>query len=117
VACRDESNDIVTKLYSSTFVNNFRYLTCVYSTYSKAIFIFIPWVSLGLFVSKRKFTSFNVKLKNYNLKFITYVNKLTWVLDLLSPRKVRDVDQSVDTFFKLNEYTEVCKVSNDTCVA
>ena len=34
------------------------------------------------------------------------------MLDLLSPRKVRDVDEAVNTFFEFYKYTEVGEVAN-----
>ena len=34
----------------------------------------------------------------------------------LCPRQVRDMDQSVNTFFDLNEHTKVSKVTNFSCV-
>lgn len=51
VACRDESNDIFSKFYSSSFVNNFRNLSVVNCSYSERIFILIPRISSSLFVT------------------------------------------------------------------
>ena len=85
-------------------------------TFTKILGIFIPWVGCGLFVTQAQLTSFNVQFQYFNLQSIAYGNKLGWVLDFLGPRKVRNVDQTVDSFFQLYEYAEVGEIPYDSFV-
>lgn len=65
---------------------------------------------------KRETTVLLVYLENYNLDRLTNLCELRWVLNLLCPREVRDVDKSVNTFLEFNEDTEVSEVANLSCV-
>ena len=53
-----------------------------------------------------------VDFENYYVDRSTYCSELRWVLNLLSPREVRDVDQTINTFLELYEDTEVSEVAN-----
>src|SRR5690606_7896114 len=109
-----ESNDIVIEFYSSSFVNYVINHSGVFGTNCKFIFVFIPRIFCRLLVTKAQFTSFNIKLKNYNIKLFSNAGEFARMLNFLSPRKVADVDQSVDSFFKFYKHSKVGKVANDT---
>ena len=48
------------------------------------------------------------------VNLITLAEHFGWVLNLLGPRQVTDMDEAVDTFLNTNEDTEVSDVTNLT---
>ncbi len=81
-------------------------LECRYVSYSSHGFFF------KLLVAEAQAAVLLVDFENYNVDVSAYLSELRWVLNLLSPREVRDVDQAVNTFFELYEDTEVSEVAN-----
>ena len=55
-----------------------------------------------------------IKFKYLYFQLFIYLYKFRWVLDLLSPAKIRHMHKTVYTLFQLNEQSEVCQVSHNT---
>ena len=73
---------------------------------------YVPGVLLQLLVTERETTVNLVDLQYANVDNLAYLGELIGVLNLLGPAQVADVDQTVNTFLDLNEYTEVGEVAN-----
>ena len=71
-----------------------------------------PWVFFQLLVSEAHAAILLVEFEHDNFDFVPYVAKLRGVLDLLGPAEVRDVHQTVDAFFQLDEEAEVGEVAH-----
>ena len=93
-------------------VEHFSDSAFVYATYSEDRFKHIPWVFFKLLVTEAQATVFLVDFENHNVDFSTDLSKFAWVLNLLGPREVADVDKTVNTFFKFYKHTEVGEVAN-----
>ena len=102
----------IRKSYYSTLIQHFDDSTFVYRTYSKYSFEYIPRIFFQLFVTKAQATVFFVDFQYLNFDICTDLSEFRRMFYFLSPRQVRDVDQSVYTFFDFHEYTEVSEVTN-----
>jgi hypothetical protein len=83
VTSRNES-DIISKFYSSSFVNNFSDFTCVDSSNSKWTFVLIPRIRVVCLWPKDNLPS--TSNSNTTIKFLSNIYKFRWVFDFLSPR-------------------------------
>ena len=72
-----------------------------------------PWVFFQLLVSEAHAAVLLVEFEHDDFDFVPHVAELRGVFDFLRPAEVRDVHQTVDAFFELNEQTEVREVAND----
>ncbi len=81
-------------------------------TYSEYSFEYIPGVFFELLVTEAQATVFLVDFQNLYVDVGTNLSEFRRMLHLLGPRQVRDVDQTVNTFFDFYEYTEVSEVAN-----
>ena len=63
-------------------------------------------------MAERETTVLLVDVEHLNIDSFTNLSELRWVLHLLSPREVRDVDETVNAFLHLNEYAEVSEVAH-----
>ena len=86
-------------------------LALVNTAYSVNSLEYIPRIIFQLLVAEAQTTVLLVDIENYNVDACTYLSELRRMLNLLGPRKVADVDKTVNTFLKLYEYTEVGEVS------
>ena len=99
-----------------TLIQHFDDSTFVYRTYCEYSFEYIPGVFFELLVTEAQATVFFVDLQHLYIDIRTDLSKFGRMFNLLSPRQVRDVDQTVNTFFNFYEYTEVSEVANLSCV-
>ena len=65
-----------------------------------------------MLVTEAETTVFLVDFEHLNFDRSTNLSELAGVLHLLSPREVRDVDETINTFFELYEHTEVSEVAH-----
>src|SRR5438552_18424460 len=72
----------------------------------------LPNVRLELFQPQREPAMLRIKGQDHGLDPLALFENLGRVFHLLRPGKVRKVDQSVDTFFDLDEGAEICKVAH-----
>ena len=71
-----------------------------------------PCTRCEIFHRKRKTLSARIDVRNDRVYFLVLLEQFFRVLQFLRPRDVRDVNQPVDAFFKLDERTEVGQVAN-----
>ena len=74
---------------------------------------YFPWVFFELLVAQAHAAVVLVQFEHHNFDFITDAAELRGVLDFLGPAQVRNVHQTIDSFFKLDKETEVREVAND----
>ena len=91
---------------------NLHHRGLVDASHGKDAFKHFPGILLDLLVSQAHATIFLVKFKNDNLNFITHIAELGRMLDLFGPAQIRDVNQSINSFFKLHEQAKVGEVAN-----
>jgi hypothetical protein len=72
----------------------------------------LPWVFLGCLEGQRYTLAVEVNVENLNGNFLTNLNDLTWVVDVL-PGELGNVDETVYAA-KVNECTEVDDGGNNT---
>ena len=77
-------------------------------------FEYVPRILFQLFVTQAQSSVVLVDFKNYNIDLSTDLSEFCRMFYFLRPRQVRDVDQSVNSFFDLYEYTEVREVTHDS---
>ena len=102
----------IRQCYNGTLIQHFDDSSFVNRTYSEYCFEYIPRIVFQLLVTQAQTTVFLVDFQNYYIDVCTNLSEFRRMFDLLSPRQVRDVDQSVNTFFDFYEYTEVSEVAN-----
>ena len=78
----------------------------------KDCFKYFPRILLQLLVSKAHSAVFLIQFENNYLDRITYTAEFRRMLDFLGPAEVRNVDQTVNSFFKFDEQAEVGEVAN-----
>ena len=88
----------------------------MYATNAVFLFEYIPRILFELLVAEAQTAAVLVNFENNNVHFSTELCEFRGVFNLLGPAEVRDVNETVNTFFKLNEYAEVCEVANLTSV-
>ncbi len=93
---------------------HFQYGGLVGASDCEDAFEYLPRVFFDLLVTQAHSPVFLVKLKDDHFNFITHIAKLRWVLDLFRPAQIRDVDQSINSLFKLHKQTKVGEVANCT---
>ena len=105
-----ESND-------SAFVEEFDDGAFVNATNGEDGFEYVPGIFFELLVAEAKATVFFVDSEYFHFDVVAYLSKFAGVFDFLGPAEVGDVDQTVYTFLKLYEYTEVGEVAHASGVA
>ena len=93
-------------------IQHFDDSTFVYRTYSEYSFEYIPRILFELLVAEAQTTVFLVDFQNHYVDVCTDLSEFRRMFNLLRPRQVRDVDQTVNTFFYFYEYAEVSEVAN-----
>ena len=72
----------------------------------------VPRILLQLFVAKAQTTVLLVDFENDYVDIGTDLGKFARVLNLLGPREVGDMNQTVDALLNLDEYAEIGKVAH-----
>jgi len=72
---------------------------------------YIPRIFFQLLVAEAQATVVLVDCENFNFDISTDLSEFARVFDLLSPREIADVDETVNAFFDFNEYAEVSEVA------
>ena len=107
-----EALNVLTERDNGTLLQELDNLTLVDRTNGVLLLEYIPRIVLQLLVAKAETTVLLVDIQNDNVNLCTNLSELRRMLNLLSPREVADVNQTVNTLFELNEYTEVSEVAN-----
>ena len=106
-----ETFNAIFELYNSTLVHQLSDRTFVNATFSEYTFEYVPRILFELLVTEREATVVRVDFENDNFDISTDLSEFRRMLNLLRPREVRDVDETIYTLFELYEHTEVREVT------
>ena len=89
----------------------------MYATFCKYVFEYVPGVFLELLVAEGETAVVFVDFEDNDFNVGANLSEFRRMLNLLCPRKVRDVDETVYAFFEFYKHTEVGEVANLSVVA
>ena len=102
LGCR-ETFHAVLKADHSALVEHLYHFALMDRTYSEDSLEYIPGILFKLLVAERETTVVLVDFENLNFDVGTDLSKFRGVFNLLGPREVADVDESVNAFLDFNE--------------
>src|SRR5699024_4008261 len=90
------------------------YCSFVLGSHRIALVDIFPGIFLKLLDTERNFLFGLVYIQHYAVDNIVFTDQLRWVLNMLRPRHLRDVNESFNAFFKFDKGTVIRNGNNPT---